>query len=597
MEEKFRVVFLPDNTEIQVEAGKSVLQAAGIAGVELDGPCGGKGTCGKCRVRILSEEGVYQWALACKTEIDRDMTVEIPQLEVSLHRKNELSLAELNVNIDSGVNKKVVKVSDPSLENQHSDAERLFVALEYSDLDIRTEALRSLPKAIWDKKSKGLVTAVISDHKVLAVEPGDSSDKLYGIAVDIGTTSVVVALMDLIKGDTLGIASASNPQATFGADVIARIDHVIQNADGLDQLHRRVVQVINRLTEKLAKDIDISPREIYQMTVVGNTTMSHLFLKADPTHLATSPFIPVVSKGVLVEAKELGIMIAPHAGVYITPSIAGYVGGDTIGVIMSTEIYKKEGIYLAIDIGTNGEIVLAHNGELISCSTAAGPAFEGAQIKFGMRAAKGAIERVVINDDDVEIKVIGNQPAKGICGSGLMDAVAEMVRVGVIEPSGRLLTREDSGDLSPALQRRLGSSEEYGAYFVLSFAEDSLGEEVVLTQRDIREMQLAKAAIAAGIQVLLEQLNLSAQDMDQVMLAGAFGSYINKFSALGIGLLPSIDPDKIISVGNAAGAGARMELVSQEIRREAEKIARQVKHLELSCRSDFQDRFVSSLSF
>lgn len=596
MTKEFKVIFLPDNTEIQVEEGMTVLQAAGNAGVELDGPCGGNGTCGKCRVRILSEKGTYQWALACRTEIHRDMTVEIPQLEVSLHRKNDLSLAKLNVNIDSGISKKVAQVSSPSLENQYPDAERLLVALDNSSFDIRTEALRSLPKTLRDRKTKGLVTAVISNNKILAVEPGDSSDKLYGIAVDIGTTSVVVALMDLISGETLGIASASNPQATFGADVIARIDHTIQNKDGLDQLHRRVVKTINRLTEKLAKDINILPQEIYQMTVVGNTTMSHLFMKVDPTNLATAPFIPAVSNGVLMEAQELGIAIAPHAAVYVTPSIAGYVGGDTIGVIMSTEIYKKDGIYLAIDIGTNGEIVLAKNGELISCSTAAGPAFEGAQIKFGMRAANGAIEKVVINED-VEIKVIGNQPAKGICGSGLMDIVAEMGRVGIIEPTGRLLTREDAKELSPALQKRLGSNDEYGAYFVLSFAEDSLGEEVVITQKDIREMQLAKAAIAAGIQVLLEQLELNPQDIDQVLLAGAFGSYINKYSALGIGLLPAIDAEKITSVGNAAGAGARMELISQEIRREAENVARRVKHLELSARADFQDRFVNSLGF
>ena len=428
------------------------------------------------------------------------------------------------------------------------------------------------------------------------MEPGDTSQQLYGIAVDIGTTSVVVALMDLKSGDTLGVASASNPQATFGADVIARIDHVIQNPEGLDQLNRRVVQAINRLTAKLAKDNGISPGEIYQMTVVGNTTMSHLFLKADPTNLATAPFIPVVSAAVQAEARELGIDIAPHAQVYVTPSIAGYVGGDTIGVIMSTDIYQKEGIYLAIDIGTNGEIVLAKNGEMISCSTAAGPAFEGAQIKFGMRAAKGAIERVVIKDD-VEIKVIGNQPAKGICGSGLMDAVAEMVRVGVIEPNGRLVSQEDAGHLPTNLRKRLGSNDELGTYFILAFPEDGLGEEVVLTQRDIRELQLAKAAIAAGIQVLLEQLGLTIQEIDEVLLAGAFGSYINKFSALGIGLLPAVDPDKIKSVGNAAGAGARKFLVSQEMRREAEKVARRVKHLELSCRLDFQDRFVSCLSF
>ncbi|MGI6684181.1 MAG: ASKHA domain-containing protein [Bacillota bacterium] len=596
MGNNLRVTFLPDNIQVEVTADKNILQAAGQAGVELDGPCGGNGSCGKCRVRVLNEKGVYQWALACRTQVNRDMTVEIPQLEVSLHRKNELSLADLNVKIDPGIIKKAVNVTAASLENQHSDGERLLNALDDNGLEIRLEALRSLPKAVRDKKAKGLVTAVISQQQVLAVEPGDTKEKLFGIAVDIGTTSVVVALMNLITGETLGVASASNPQATFGADVIARIDHVNQNPEGLDQLNRRVIQVINRLAAKLAKDNGISPQSIYQMTVVGNTTMSHLFLKADPTNLATAPFIPVVSEAVQVEAKELGVDIAPHAKVYVTPSIAGYVGGDTIGVIMSTDLYKKEGIYLVIDIGTNGEIVLAKNGEMISCSTAAGPAFEGAQIRFGMRAAKGAIERVVIKDD-VEIKVIGNQPAKGICGSGLMDAVAEMVQAGIIEASGRLLSKENAGHLPPGLQKRLGSSEDLGAYFILAYKEDSLGEEVVLTQRDIRELQLAKAAIAAGIQVLLEQLNLTIQEIDGVLLAGAFGSYINKFSALGIGLLPPIDPDRIYSVGNAAGAGARKFLVSKEMRQKAEKVARQVKHLELSARADFQDRFISSLSF
>lgn len=595
MEEKFRVVFLPGHTEMEVEAGKNILQAAGAAGVELDGPCGGKGTCGKCRVRVMNEQGVFQWALACRTEIDRDMTVEIPQLEVSLHRKNELTLADLNVQVDPGVMKKVVTVSAPSLENQHPDAERLLNALEDKNLDIKIEALRSLPKAVRVRKAKGLVTVVMSGNKVIAVEPEDSTDRLYGIAVDIGTTSVVVALMDLVTGDTLEVASASNPQATFGADVIARIDHVIQNPNGLDQLHRRVVQVINRLTEKLAKDNEILPQEIYQMTVVGNTTMSHLFLKTDPTNLASSPFIPVVSTGVALDARDLGIMISPHAPVYVTPSVAGYVGGDTIGVIMSTEVYKREGIYLAIDIGTNGEIVLARNGEIISCSTAAGPAFEGAQIKFGMRAAHGAIEKVKI-DDDVSLQVIGNQPAKGICGSGLMDAVAEMVRVGIIESGGRLITKEDGAHLAPALQQRLGSDDS-GAYFVLAFADDNMGEEVVLTQKDIRELQLAKAAIAAGVRVLLTQMDLHENDIDEVLLAGAFGSYINKFSALGLGLLPPISPEKIKSVGNAAGTGARKALISQDMRREAENIARRVKHLELSCRLDFQDMFVNSLGF
>lgn len=591
--EKFKVFFLPDQTEIEVDTSINVLQAAGVAGVELDGPCGGKGTCGKCRVRIINENGGFHWALACRTQVERDMTVEIPQLEVSLHRKNELTLASLNVNPNSGITKKVVTVNSPSLENQYPDATRLLNALGSDISHIKLEALRSLPKVV--RKKKGLITAVISDHEVLAVEPEDTSEKLFGLAVDIGTTTVVAALVNLLDGETLAVASASNPQGTFGADVIARIEHAMQNTDGLDQLNRRVIQAINRLIGKLAKDMQISPKEIYQMTVVGNTTMSHLFLKADPTYLASSPFIPVVSTSVKLEARELGIAILPHAPVYVAPNIAGYVGGDTVGVIMSTEIYHKEGIYLAIDIGTNGEIVLAHNGQMISCSTAAGPAFEGAQIKYGMRAASGAIERVVINND-VGLKIIGQAPAEGICGSGLMDAVSEMVRVGIIEANGRLISRDEAGHLSPALQQRL-ASDDSGAYFILAFLQDSQGEAVVLTQRDIRELQLAKAAIRAGIQVLLDQKGLNYQDINNVLLAGAFGSYINKYSALGIGLLPPISPDKIISVGNAAGAGARKTLISQEIRQEAETIARQVTHLELSCRRDFQDQFVSSLGF
>ncbi len=321
-------------------------------------------------------------------------------------------------------------------------------------------------------------------------------------------------------------------------------------------------------------------------------------MKMDPTNLATSPFIPVVSEGLYFEARELNIEIAPHAPVYVTPSIAGYVGGDTIGVIMATEIYKKKGIYLAIDIGTNGELVLSRDGKMASCSTAAGPAFEGAQIKFGMRAADGAIEKVtILENGEVELGVIGNQPPKGICGSGLMDVVSEMARVGVIESTGRMRTQEDPGDLSPALQKRLGSNEEYGPYFILSFAEDNLGEEVVITNKDIRELQLAKAALAAGVQVLLQHFELTVQDLDGVMLAGAFGSYINKHSALGIGLLPPVDADKINAVGNAAGTGARMELINQGIRLEAQKVARQVEHIELSTRLDFQEYFVDRLSF
>lgn len=590
---KCNVLFLPDQTEIEVDAGTSILQAAGEAGVELDGPCGGKGTCGKCHVNVRDDNAINKRVLACRTQIEDCMIVEIPQLEFSLYRKNELSLDDVKINVNSGITKRAVKVSLPSLENQHPDAARLLNALDGEADGITLEALRELPKTL--RKRKGYVTAVILENQVLAVEPEDTSKSLYGVALDIGTTTLVAALVNLLNGDTIAIASAGNPQSTFGADVIARIEHTVQNQGGLEQLHRRVVHTVNRLIDKLAKDFKISPLEIYQMTVVGNTTMSHLFLKVDPEYLASSPFIPSVSTPVQVTAKELGITISPHAPVYVAPSIAGYIGGDTVGVIVSTEIYKREGTFLAIDIGTNGEIVLAHNGQMISCSTAAGPAFEGAQIKFGMRAARGAIEKVKI-ENDVKLQVIGNLPAKGICGSGLIDAVAEMKRVGIIEPNGRLISRSDAVNLSQALQGRLGADDK-GAYFILAFPGESLGEAVVITQKDIRELQLAKGAIRAGIQVLLEQSSLSCQDIDEVLLAGAFGSYVDKFSALQIGLIPPVPPHKINSVGNAAGTGARKILVSKDVRRKAEMIADKVIHLELSCRTDFQKRFVDFLGF
>jgi len=589
---KYKIVFLPEKIEIEVRAGASILEAAGEAGVELDGPCGGKGTCGKCRVRLIDHQGAGHWVLACRTPIESDLIVEISQLEISLHRKNELSLADVQVSPDAGIMKRTVMVEAPSLSHQDPDDIRCAQALE-EPVAFKLETLRSLPQAV--RKRNQPITAVIADHQVIAVEEGDTSNRMFGLAVDIGTTTVVVALMNLQSGETMAIASATNPQSTFGADVIARIEHAMNYPNGLEKLHHRVIHTINRLTRKLSLETKVDLSEIYQVTVVGNTTMSHLFLKLDPTYLASAPFTPVTSSLVQAEAGQIGLEISPHAPVYVTPNIAGYVGGDTVGVIMSTGIYQLPGTHLAIDIGTNGEIVLAHNGKLVTCSTAAGPAFEGAQIKQGMRAASGAIEGVKI-DGRLQIKTIGNVKAKGICGSGLMDAIAELVRIGVIEPGGRMISREEAAHLPPDLRSRLGSDES-GTFFILAFSEEAQDEAVVLTQKDVRELQLAKGAIRAGIQVLLEHMSLTHRDIDQALLAGAFGSYINKASALGIGLLPPIPGEKIKSVGNAAGAGARMALISKDIRERSTRVARNVEHLELSGRMDFQGYFVEYLSF
>jgi len=586
---KHTVTFLPGRVEILVETGTTIREAAIEAGVELEGPCGGKGTCGKCRVR-LTRTG--EEVLACRTAVTGDVVVEVPQLEVSLYRKSELSQKDLPVVPDPGIQKAVLQTASPSLETQVADASRLLAALG-READFRLAALRSLPGAV--RAEKGLVTAVLAGDQVLAVEAGDTGSRFYGLAVDIGTTTVVAVLVDLLSGETLAAASATNSQNAFGADVIARIEYAGSHPRGLSQLQHRVVQVINRLIAGLTRMTGVAAEEIYQVAVAGNTTMNHLFLGLDPAALAPSPFIPVATRFAPVAAGELGLAVASFAPVHVLPNIAGYVGGDTAGVIIATGIDREPGIHLAVDIGTNGEMVLAVDGRLLACSAAAGPAFEGAQIRHGMRAAAGAIEGVRV-DGDVHLRVIGDVPARGICGSGLVDAVSELLRAGIIDSGGRMMTRDSARGLPAALRDRLGG-DEGGGFFVLASREDTGGKAVVLTQKDVRELQLAKAAIRAGIEILLAEEGLTAGNIDRVLLAGAFGSYIDKAGALALGLLPPVPPERIVSVGNAAGAGARLAVLSAEARRRAVALAREVRHVELSARPDFQERFIDCLSF
>ncbi|MDA8228903.1 MAG: ASKHA domain-containing protein, partial [Desulfitobacterium hafniense] len=448
-----KVIFLPDGIQKNVAEGTTIMAAAAEAGVELEGPCGGRGTCGKCRV-LVKARGEEEWVLACKTPVTEDMTIEIPQAAVALHRKSALTETDVHIKIEPGIKKKAIKVKEATVEYQASDTERLLSELGNALKVFNLEALKSLPKAV--RKSQGLVTVTMTDDEILAVEPGDVTGRLFGIAVDIGTTTIVVSLVNLLNGETLSTASATNAQNIFGADVIARIEHVMKQAQGLEQLQRRVVNVINRLIEKLSEECSVAPQEIVKVSIAGNTTMGHLFLGLDPSAIAPAPFTPVVRHDVQVEGKQVGLKVYPAAKVTVLPNIAGYVGADTIAVILATNIYQEKGVTLAIDIGTNGEMVLSVNGNLMACSTAAGPAFEGAHIKQGMRAAAGAIEGVRI-EEDVMLRVIGNTAAKGICGSGLIDAIAELVRVGIIDQSGKLLGKEEAEHLPDNLRDRLST--------------------------------------------------------------------------------------------------------------------------------------------
>ncbi|EHQ89061.1 ASKHA domain-containing protein [Desulfosporosinus youngiae] len=601
------VTFLPSSQKVSVPQGSTILQAAIEAGVRVESTCGGKGTCGKCKVqlsmkhlspiskvetRFLSamelEEG---FVLACQRELHTNTVVKVQEQKEVLSRKTDLKSTKEKVALALSLSKHFLSLTPPGVEDQTPDWERVTNALPFRDIPFDRSLAATLPSVL--RRENFRVTVVLDHREIVSIEPGDTRSRSFGLAIDIGTTTVVAYLLDLNQGIVLGNAAVTNPQAVFGADVISRITHAASNPNGLLQLQEKVIGGLNHLIGDLCQKYGVKAEEIYQATVVGNTTMSHLFLGIDPTYLAPAPFIPVFCQPVEIKAKELGLKILAAGKVFVLPNVAGYVGSDTIGAALAVKIDQLSGITLVIDIGTNGEMILAGKGKLFTCSTAAGPAFEGAEIKFGMRAAEGAIEGVRIRED-VELKIIADARPRGICGSGLIDAIAEMARVGILDKSGRMAgTPTVLEQLSPKLRARIRGKE-----FVLVWAgETEMGEDIVLTQKDIRELQLAKAAIMAGVRILLKEMDVEMNEIQQVLLAGAFGNFIKKESALGIGLLPKLPPERISAIGNAAGDGAKMALLSVEERERAKKIALQAEHIELSNKKEFQDQFIKSLGF
>ncbi|GAB6174783.1 ASKHA domain-containing protein [Paradesulfitobacterium aromaticivorans] len=608
------VKFLPSNKMVSVQDGSNILQAAIAAEVQVESTCGGKGTCGKCKVRLQTGEadrGVNLtpaekkfltpaeiesgWVLACQHILSEDAVVVLQEQKDAYDRKAGFHDSEKIRAHAPGIRKLALDLKEPTVGDQGADWERVVRALPVEDVPFSCPVAASLPQKLRQGKFK--VTAVLDGARLLAVEPGDTRDRSYGLAIDIGTTTVVVYLVDFNRGTVIASGAVTNPQNIFGADVIARITHAAGGPQALQELQEKVVVGINGIIAQLTGKCEVSPEEIYQAVVVGNTTMSHLFLGIDPSFLAPAPFIPAFQQAVEIEAGELGLNILATAIVTVLPNVAGYVGSDTVGVMLAGGADRLQGVNLMVDIGTNGEIVLIGKGSILTCSTAAGPAFEGAEIKHGMRAAEGAIERVHISSD-VEVGVIGGTKPRGICGSGLIDALSEMVRVGVVESSGRLAAKEAQLENLPPLVRRRLRGSGGGAEFVLVWGEDSAtGEDLVISQKDVRELQLAKGAIMAGIRVLLRELGAEVREIDRVLLAGAFGNYIGKESALGIGLLPPVPLDRIAAIGNAAGDGAKMALLSVAEKERALSLARQVRHIELSSDKGFQEEFIDALSF
>lgn len=595
-------------SEVTVERGTNLLEAAARAGVAVEGNCGGKGSCGKCKVRLTKKSPAAPtevekkflspgeledgWVLACQRTAGDDIIVEVPEQSDAFRRKISLTEDDREVKAEPAVSKIELTLERPTVQDQTPDLERLLGRLPGDHIRVSHRLLPNLPRNL--RQERFTVTAVLAADRLIAVEPGRTAGRLYGVAFDIGTTTIMGSLHDLSSGKVLAMGAATNPQNVYGADVISRITYAANNANGLERLQRKVVEALNRIIEGLAREAGIEPHEIYEATAVGNTTMSHLFLGIDPTYLAPAPFIPAYRHPVNLEAAEIGMAINPGGQIVVLPNIAGYVGSDTVGVILATGLEQRRDRCAVIDIGTNGELALAAGGRILTCSTAAGPAFEGAQIKHGMRAADGAIEAVRIDHGEVLLEVIGGTAPRGICGSGLIDAAAALLKAGVIEPSGRLVDPETTGaHLPPQLKSRLRRGKG-GFDFVLA---GKGSEEILLTQPDLRELQLAKGAIYAGLQILLQEAGLTESDLDEVLLAGAFGNYIRKESARDIGLLPGIPLEKITPVGNAAGRGARLALVSRTERARAFALPDLIEHVELSARPDFQDAFIKALSF
>jgi uncharacterized 2Fe-2S/4Fe-4S cluster protein (DUF4445 family) len=597
---KLEVTYLPYERTTRVPAGTTVFSAAHWIGLPIDSTCGGRGTCGKCKVRVLEgrpdasgadhrllrpQEIADGWRLSCQAPIYEDMTCEVPQL-LRVPKAATMGLGRLVI-LDPNVRKVYLELSEPSLHDQRSDVARLKDALteEGHDMVAGVAVLRTLPSVFREAGFR--VTAVLAGEHLVAVEPGDTTGDCYGVAFDVGTTTLVGTLMNLRTGMAASVQSTLNGQAPFGADVISRISHGMNGPDAIGELRDAVVATMNGILDELYSETGVTPAQTYEAVVVGNVTMLHLLLGVDPSPLSMSPFTPAFMDQLSVDARDVGLHIHPQGYVQTLPALGAYVGADIVAGVLATGVVREDKLRVFVDVGTNGEIVLGSAQRALATAAPAGPAFEGSQIRCGMRATNGAIEGVTLGDR-VELQIIGGDVApQGICGSGLVDAVAQLLLAGLMDHSGRLRLAEDVPH-NP-LRDRLIDVDGVRAFL--------LADGVYLTQRDIRELQFAKGSIATGIKVLMDILGVTADDLDEVLLGGSFGSYLNPESAKIIGLVPPVDVDRIIAVGNSAGEGAKIALLSYRERQVAFELPSRIEYIELSGRSDFNDSFISVLGF
>ncbi|UCD34894.1 MAG: DUF4445 domain-containing protein [Nitrospiraceae bacterium] len=628
---KHKVIFQPSGRRGEVEEGKTLLEAAQSLGVDIEALCGNKKVCGKCKVRI--EEGYFEKdniesgmshlsplsddekkhikpedgpgiRLACSAAVLGDIKVFVPERSRAGKQVVRKAAKELSIALDPAVRKYNVDLVPPTLHDMTTgDQERVLSFLEedygLTGLSFDFLVLRDLQDTLRAANWKATVT-VWMDREIIKVEPG-FVESCYGLAVDVGTTTCVGYLSDLTTGKVINTESMMNPQVPYGEDVMSRITYAMTNPRGLETMHRAIIEGLNEIIERVVSEVrKDGPNPgfaVDDLTIVFNTAMHHIFLGFNPLYIGRSPFIPAVQNSLDIKARDMGLKINPSAYIHVLPIEAGFVGADNVGVLIAEEPYNQDEMILVIDIGTNGELLLGNRNKVCSTSCATGPAFEGAQIKFGMRAAPGAIEVVQINPETKEprYKVIGKADwhshlekvnAKGICGSGIIEVVAEMFKAGIIDKSGRF-----AKDLSTP---RVRSSTDGKPEYVLAWAEEtSIGTDITITQADVRALQLAKGALYAGAKLMMKRLGVSK--LDRVILAGAFGSHISREASLTLGMFPDCPIDMVYAVGNAAGDGARMALLNRGKRREAGERARWVEFIEIATDPTFEKEFMQAM--
>jgi len=604
---EYEVKFLPEGKRSTVAVESPLMAAALKGGVDLANICSGKGYCGKCVVEVIEgqlspqtdwekkrippEKLAKGYRLACQALIRGHVVVRVPDQSRVGRQRLVIMGKEPPVALKENVEKIYLELNAPTLHDPRADDERILEALYakgYKDLKVDHLIGKALPKVAREGGWKITVT-ILGKGEIINVQAGDTTKQSFGVAVDIGTTKLAVFIVDLLDGNLVFADGIMNPQIRFGEDVISRLHFAAQGEDNLKEIQHTIVGGINELVNKGVADTGIKRENLYELVAVGNTAMHHLFAGIEPKSLGLCPYPAGLGRSHDVKARDMGLDINPSGNVHLLPNVAGFVGADAIADILASRLNEKERLTLLMDVGTNTEVMLGTRDQIWSCSTASGPAFEGAHIRCGMRAASGAVEKVRIGPDfEVTYKTIDDDKARGICGSGIIDSVAEMLKSGVIDTSGRMILKNHK-----RVRDRSPGKEE----FVLVFKEETSAgkEDIAITQDDVREIQKAKAAMYGGYMTLMRKSGLRKEDLSEIVIAGAFGNYIDPESARILGMIPEIPLNRISFLGNTAGSGARMCLKSLDIRTEAWRIAEKMKYIELAVEDIFEEEYINAM--